>query len=133
MKICWSFFGLLRASPAMLSMLTLQKYFSHPSLLIYFLRNSTHDTQTEIANRWQTTNSKTSGSKTETSSLITFITLFSSKCTVLLHFTSLSKQTVERMQEQNYFPEPNGHVLTFVRPILMCMVMYIYSSPGDTP
>jgi hypothetical protein len=40
----------------------LQKYFSHPSLVIYFLfRNPTHYTKTRTANRWETTNSKPSG------------------------------------------------------------------------
>jgi hypothetical protein len=96
MKICGSF-RLLRASPAMLSMLPLQKYFSHPSLVIYFFCNPTHDTQTEIANRWKTTNSKTSGriimigqSKTETRSRIIFITLFSSLASAQFYWHCIS-------------------------------------------
>ncbi len=35
----------------------LQKYFSHPSLVIYIFSNATHQTKTGIANRWETTNS----------------------------------------------------------------------------
>ncbi len=32
--------------------MTLQKYFSHPSLVIYFLANPSIETETRIANRW---------------------------------------------------------------------------------
>ncbi len=76
---------------------TLQKYFSHPSLVIYFFCNPTHYTQTEIANRWKTTNSKTSGriimigqSKTETRSRIIFITLFSSLASAQFYWHCIS-------------------------------------------
>jgi hypothetical protein len=34
---------------------TLQKYFSHPSLVIYFLSNPTHKTKTRTPNKWETT------------------------------------------------------------------------------
>jgi hypothetical protein len=34
---------------------TLQKYFSHPSLVIYFFSNPTHKTKTGTSNRWETT------------------------------------------------------------------------------
>jgi hypothetical protein len=41
---------------------TLQKYFSHPSLVKYILFcNPTHKTETGAANRWGTTNSKPPG------------------------------------------------------------------------
>jgi hypothetical protein len=39
----------------------LQKYFSHPSLVIYFFPKPTHKTKTETANRWETTNGKAPG------------------------------------------------------------------------
>ncbi len=38
--------------------MTLQKYFSHPSLVIHFFCNPAKKTETGIANRWGTTNSK---------------------------------------------------------------------------
>jgi hypothetical protein len=40
---------------------TLQKYFLHPSLVLYFFGNPTHKTETWTANRWGTTNSKPPG------------------------------------------------------------------------
>ncbi len=40
---------------------TLQKYFSHPSLVIYFFFNPTHKTETGPANKRGTTNSEPSG------------------------------------------------------------------------
>jgi hypothetical protein len=71
---------------------TLQKHFSHPSLVIYFfVTPPTDKTERGTANRWGTTNSKPPGriimigqSKRGIGSQIIFITLFSSKCTVLL-------------------------------------------------
>jgi hypothetical protein len=70
---------------------TLQKYFSPPSLVVYFLYHLTHKTETGIANRWGTTDSKLPGPMTvmgqrETlkRSQIRFITLFSSKRTPLV-------------------------------------------------
>ncbi len=38
--------------------MTLQKCFSHPSLVIHFFFNLTHKSKTGTANRWETTNSK---------------------------------------------------------------------------
>jgi hypothetical protein len=62
---------------------TLQKYFSHPSLVLLF---SNH-TKTRTANRWEITNSKAPGriiticqSETGSSCQIISITLFSSRC-----------------------------------------------------
>jgi hypothetical protein len=37
---------------------TMQKYFSDPSLVIYFFSNPTHKTKIGTANRWETTSSK---------------------------------------------------------------------------
>ncbi len=37
------------------------KYFSHPSLVILSLSNSTHKSKTESANRWEPTNSNSPG------------------------------------------------------------------------
>jgi hypothetical protein len=83
------FLVLLRASPAVgAQYVTLQKHFSHPSFVIYFLFQPTHKTRTVTANRWETTNSEAIGpviimigqSETWSSSQITFITLFSGSC-----------------------------------------------------
>jgi hypothetical protein len=67
-----------------------------------------------------TTNSKP---ETGSSSHIIFITLFSSRCIVWLHFL-LASANWAQMQEKNQFPEPNQHLLTFLHPILMCRVTY---------
>jgi hypothetical protein len=40
---------------------TLQKYFPHPSLVIYFFSNPTHKTKTGTSNRWETTSSNPAG------------------------------------------------------------------------
>ncbi len=74
----------VRASPAVISMRTLQKYFSHPSLVVYFFATPTHKTESGTANIWGSTNSKPPGpiimmgqSETLSSCHIIFITLFS--------------------------------------------------------
>jgi hypothetical protein len=66
---------------------SLQKYFSHPSLVIYFLSNLAPKIQIGTANRWETTDSKLhwpiiviGRSKTGSNSQIIFITLFSARC-----------------------------------------------------
>jgi hypothetical protein len=76
---------------------TLQKYFSHPSLVFC---KPIYKTKTETANRWETTNSKPPGpiimigqSETGSSSQIIFITLFSGRYTTSL---CLFKQTVQQ-------------------------------------
>ncbi len=63
---------------------TLQKYFSHPSLVISCFCNPTHKSETGTTNRCHTTNSNQPGaiimmgrSETLISSQIIFITLFS--------------------------------------------------------
>jgi hypothetical protein len=63
--------------------MTLQEYFSHPSLVVYFC-NATDKIETGTTNKWGTTNSKPPGpiimmgqSETLSSSQVKFITLFS--------------------------------------------------------
>jgi len=90
---------------------TQQKYFSHPSLVIYFFLQPTGPIimigQSEILS----------------SSQIQFITLFSASPTVVLCLLpAASNCTI--MLSQNYFPEPNWHVLTFLHPILLCTITY---------
>jgi hypothetical protein len=69
---------------AVLGNVTLQKYFSHPSLVIYFFATPPQKTELGTANRRGTTNSKPPGpiimigqSEILSSSQIIFITLFS--------------------------------------------------------
>jgi hypothetical protein len=40
---------------------SLQKYFSHPSLVIYFFPTPTYKTKIETPNKWENTNSKQPG------------------------------------------------------------------------
>jgi hypothetical protein len=40
---------------------TLQKYFSHPNLVIHFFPNPTHKTKTVTANTWETADSNPLG------------------------------------------------------------------------
>jgi hypothetical protein len=77
---------------------TLQKYFSHPSLVIHLFFNLTHKTKTGTANRWETTNSKPLGpiimigqSETGSSSQILFITLVWQVLGFAVPFTNLSR------------------------------------------
>ncbi len=66
--------------------------------------NPTHNTQTEIANRWQTTDH------------IYYTVL--SQVHSFTAFHQPQQQTVERRQtaEQNYFPEPKRACSDFLRP-----------------
>jgi hypothetical protein len=109
---------------------TLQKYFSHPSLVIYFFSNPTHKTKIGTATRWETTNSKPHGpiimigqSETMSSSQIISITVFAGRCTALLCHL-LASANCTKFVGQNDFAEPNQHVLTFLHPILVCRVTY---------
>jgi hypothetical protein len=58
---------------------TLQKYFSHPSVVIYFFSNLTHKTETGTANRWETTNSNPPGQSGNNNQII-FVPLFNGRC-----------------------------------------------------
>jgi hypothetical protein len=54
----------VKASPALVlsSMyVTPQKYFSHPSVVVYIFATPTNKTETGTANRWGTSNSKPPG------------------------------------------------------------------------
>jgi hypothetical protein len=70
--------------PTSVQYVTLQRYFSHPSLVIYFFGNLAHKTETWTANRWELPVANQliiliGQSKTGSSSQIIFITLFSSR------------------------------------------------------
>jgi len=105
--------------------LTLQKYFSHPSLVIYLLFcNFTHKTETGTANRWGgTTNSKPAGPITTMGRSETL--LISSLIRTLLRHHVPATANYAIMLSQNHFLEPNWHVLTFLDPtILPCRITY---------
>jgi hypothetical protein len=94
---------------------TLQKYISHPSIVISFSK-PTNKTKTGTANSWETTNSKPLGpnimigqSEIVSGNHIIFITLFSGRL---------------KMLGQDHFAKPNQHVMTFLHPILNCRVAY---------
>jgi hypothetical protein len=98
---------IVRASPEMLTQyVTLQEYFSHQSLVIYFFfGNPTNKIETGTANRWETTNSKSPGPST---SQIQFITLFSLQVhKVCCAFSPATTANCTIMVSQNHFPEPN--------------------------
>jgi hypothetical protein len=104
---------------------TLQKCFSHPSLVIYSF--ATPPITLKLGQQiggGGTTNSKPPGpiimmgqSETLTSSQILFITLFSVAASKLP-----ATAICAIMLTQNYFPEPNRHILTFLHPILQCRI-----------
>jgi hypothetical protein len=62
-------------------------------------------------------------SETESSSQITFITLFSSRYTALLCLL-LVPANCAKMLGENHFAKPNLYVLIFLHPILICRVTY---------
>jgi hypothetical protein len=102
---------------------TLQKYFSHPSLAIYIF--ATPPVRLELG----TTNSKPPGpiiminqSKIRISmrSYLLHSSLeVHSVAAVLISLSKLSKYGGEKP-----FQEPNRHILTFLHPIVMCSVTY---------
>jgi hypothetical protein len=92
---------------------TLQKYFSQPSLVIYFFSNPTHKTKIGIARMSETNNSNPPGpiklSSQSTTTAVRFLGAF------LPASTSCAK-----IVGQNHFAELNWHVLTFLHPIFFC-------------
>jgi hypothetical protein len=117
----------LRASPEVL----LQKYFSPPSLDILTFCNPAHKTETDTANRWETSNSKPPGriiridqSETGTNKWDhIYCTLLWQVHSFAVLLTSLSK-TIKVIMGQNHIAQPSWDVLTFLNPILLCRVTY---------
>jgi hypothetical protein len=80
--------------------------------------NPAHGTETETANRWETTNSKPLGliimngqSQTGTNSQIIFIALFSlTGCTALLYFLLALAKNYQSIMGQNNIAQPNWDV-----------------------
>ncbi len=92
--------------------------------------NSTHETGTWIANRWETSNSKPPGpiivmGQSETlSQQLDHIhyTLFC-RCTALLGLLPATA-TCTNKQSRNQFPDPNRQTLDSLHPILLCKITY---------
>jgi hypothetical protein len=101
----------LRATPTT----TLQKHFSHPSLVI--LHFQTPPAKLKL---WKQMGGRPlipyHQSKTGSSTQIIFITLFSGECLALLCLLWASA-SCEKMWCPNYFAEPNLQALTFIHPI----------------
>jgi hypothetical protein len=98
---------------------TLQKYFSHPSLAIYFFPNHTHKTKARTPNKWETT--KVIATHLDQSNYVAnypHVLAFDVPCT-----TASSAGTKMLGQNQfvdprpSQFADPNQHVFTFLLPI----------------
>ncbi len=103
------------------------KDISHPSFSYLPFSNLTHQTETEIANRWETTNSNPHGpiimireSETGRKSQIIFMTLFFWNVLGTLQCFVPATAKYADMQIQNHFSQANQPVLTFPHPILIC-------------
>jgi hypothetical protein len=134
-------FKLVNLSPSILNLAHLQRCWVFDPVNILFtskfsylvFRNPSDKTETGIAKRWETTNSKPPGpiitmSQSETlkdSQIIlhSFLQVHS----VVAPFTNPSNCAI--MLSQNDLPEPNGHILTFLHPIFL--EDYILSAAGD--
>jgi hypothetical protein len=111
-----------KSIPSNVQYVTLHKYFSHPSLVIYFLSTPHIKLKLglQIGARLLIAN-HLDQSETRSSSQIIFITLFSCMCTALMCILPASANCA-KLVGNNHFAEPNWHVLTFLHPILMCRV-----------
>ncbi len=114
----------IRASPAVLSMWWPSKIFLKSKFSCLLIFNPTHKTETGTANTWGTTNSKPPAlismigqSEKLNSSQIIFITLCLQVHSVAAPITSPSNCPM--MLSQNYSPEPNRQMLTFL-PLVYC-------------
>jgi hypothetical protein len=113
----------LRASPISgdaQSCVTRQKYFSHPSLVIYTFCDPAHKTRTQTANRWDSTGlliaNHLHGQLRNREEQVRTYLLHSSLAGTQLSCAVLG-QNQHSLQSQ-----PNPHGLTFLYSILMCRV-----------
>jgi hypothetical protein len=88
---------------------TLQKNFSHPSLVIYFFASPTHKTETGIANMWELPIANhldeslcLANQKQGPPVKIMFVTLSLAGGLICCAFLTASAKR-SRMQQQNYF------------------------------
>jgi hypothetical protein len=123
-KVVWKI-AQLRASPLVLSMSPC-KIISHIQVQLFTcLQPYPKAYLAGTAKRWELLRgSHLDQSKTGSRSQNIFITLFCSRCTALLRFLPAKWANRANMQEKNYFPDRNRHMLTCLHPILMCRVTY---------
>ncbi len=112
------------------ALFTQQRYFTSKFSYLSF-SNLTHETETETANRWETTNSNPHGpiimigeSETGRKSQIRFMTLFFWNVLDTLQCFVPATAKCANMQIQNHFSQANQHVLTFPHPILIYRVTH---------
>jgi hypothetical protein len=115
-------------SPLQCSLCDHAKMFLTSEFSDLLFRKLNHKTQRGDCKQVGTTNSKPPGliimiGQSKTGSRNQII-LFSSRCRALLRFLPASAKNWSNMQEKNYFPEPNRHMLTLFHPILMWRVTY---------
>jgi hypothetical protein len=102
-------------------MCPVHKYFSYPSLIIYFVFNPTHETKTVIAS--------TVGGRLLIATHLGQSNCFPNQQQVLgfaMPFPTSANCT--KMLGQNHFVEPNWHALTFFHPIFICRLGHILST-----
>jgi hypothetical protein len=111
----------MRASPVDAQYVTIQKYFSHPSLVFYFFPTPPIKPKLGLYVGSESTNSKPIRNTEQQSDHIYYTLLWLVLgCTV--PFTSLQKLC--KTLGQYHFLEPNRHILAFLHPIFICRVTY---------
>jgi hypothetical protein len=127
-KCCASIELLPKSISSSAECVTLQKYYSHPSLVICLFANPTYKTETGTANTRGTSNSKPPGliimmgqSETLGTSQIILLHFFMQVHIALVRLLPANRAII---LSQNYFPEPNQHILTFLHLILCLRVIY---------
>jgi hypothetical protein len=128
--------------------MTLQKYFSHPSLAIYSYATPTHKTETGTANRWGTCKSKPPGpismmgqsKNTDHQSDHIYYTLLW-RCIELLRLSPATAHTMQLCWAKTIFLSQTGTFWLFLHPILLCGITFwahpwrcssMYSSVSST-
>jgi hypothetical protein len=112
-----------KSFPTRTQYLTLQKYLSHPSLVIYLFCTLTHKTEMGTANRWETTHSKPSlwlANHNDQGSAVRSYLLHSSLAGA--QFCCLSNVTTYAGEQPFSWAKP-AH-FDFLQPILMCKVTH---------
>ncbi len=120
---------------------TVQKYVSYPSLVIYSFFNPTHKSETGTVNRCGITvanhlhqsiwwaNQK-HWAAVRSYLLHSFLQVHNVAAPFTFH---QPPQTLQLRGSQNHFHEPNHHVLTFLHPVLSWRIVYVLSTTGDDP
>ncbi len=111
----------IRVSPVDAQYATIQKYFSHPSLVIYFFPTPPIKRKLGLYIGSETTNSKPIRNREQQSDHI-YYTLLWLVLDLTVPFSSHNKLC--KTLGQYHFVEPNRHVLAFLHPILICRITY---------